>query len=291
MTAELPSGSGRRIPGRSAGLLGDLARDRPRVLTLDDLSAYLAGEASPRDPARTARQLQRLGWLTPTPLNGAWAFVPPGEDEVVDRYLGLRAWRAREPEALFALAGEAAAWHLGYLDREFDGPVAVWIPRDTRLPFGLRSVVSEVTLGWHSEDAPRLGPSPQMLQRRRLDLTGWADGLPAFGPEALLVQVSARGASFRSWADLVPHLDQLASDCSLNRLIPLLAGRSASTWQRAAYLLDRGDQAEDAGALLAERPSGPLVKVQLGAGPRQSWAPRFQIVDHVVAPLQAQLVR
>jgi hypothetical protein len=291
MTVGSPRGSGRRIPGWSAGLLGDLARDRPHVVTFDDLASYLAEEATPRDPVRTARQLQRLGWLVPTPLNGVWAFVPPGEDEVIDRYLGLRAWRARDPQAVFALAGEAAAWHLGYLDREFEGPVAVWIPRGVRLPFGLRSVVSEISLGLSAGDAPHLGPSVQMLQRRRLDLTGWSGGLPAFGPEALLLQLSARGASFRSWADLVPHLDQMAADCDLGRLVSLLAGRSASTWQRAAYLLDRGGRSDEAGALLAERPRGPLVKVQFGSGSAQTWAPRFQIVDHLVAPLQAQLAR
>lgn len=279
--------SGRRIPGWAAGLLARLARDRPAVVTRRDLEEMLAEAGSARQAGDTARELVRLGWLVPVHLRGVWAYLPPGEDEVVDPYVDLRAWQARDAGAVLALAGEAAAWHLGYVDRAFAGPVAVWIPADRRLPYGLRSQVSVVTLGWRAGDAGRLGPAPQLLRARHLDLTRWAAGLAAFGPEALMVHLAARPASFRVWADLVSHLEQLAGDCDPARLAGLLAGQSVSAWQRAAYMLARGGHHGAAHAVLGQRPPGRVLKVQFGSGGRPVWDGEFSVADHIIAPLQA----
>ena len=193
------------------------------------------------------------------------------------------------PDAVFALAGEAAAWHLGYMDRDFDGTVSVWIPTDARLPYGLRPHISAITLGWHAGDAARLGPTTRLLNKRRLDLTRWAAGLPAFGPEALVAQLSARPASFRSWADVVAHLDDLAGDVDLDRLQDLLQRQSASAWQRAAYLLHCGHRMDEANALLEARPKRSMPKVQFGKGAQAVWSPEFQVVDRLIAPLQSTL--
>lgn len=279
----------RRIPGWASSLLARLARDRPDVLTRDDVSTYLFEVKSQRDVDRTIDELSRLGWLTPLHLKGAWAYLPPGEEEIIDRYIDLRAWRARDPGSVFALAGEVAAWHLGYMDRAFDGPVALWLPTEARLPFGLRPHVSVVKLGWRANDAPRLGPTPSMLNRRRLDLTGWAGGMPAFGPEALIVQLSARPSSFRGWSDLVPHLDEVAADAGVRRLKGLLEGHSASAYQRAAYLLHSGRRADEAMAVLEGRPRAAMPTVQFGSGPDAVWVREFRIVDRLVAPLQGAL--
>ena len=235
----------RRIPGWAAGLLARLARDCPKVVTRGDIEADLKEAGSSRHVDPTVRELQRLGWLQPLHLNGVWAYVPPGEAEVTDPYIDIRGWTAREPNAVFALAGEAAAWHLGYLDRAFSGPVAVWTPAKSRLPHGLRTHLSIVTLGWNASDAPRLGPTTALLHRRRLDTKAWAGGLPGFGPEALVAQLSARPMSFRVWGDLVQHLEQLAEDCDAERLADLLGKQSSSAWQRAAYLLHCGGRHDD----------------------------------------------
>ena len=80
--------------------------------------------------------------------------VPAGEAGVSDPYIDLRAWEAREPDAVFALAGEAAAWHLGYLPRIFTGTTAVWLRSSGRVPHGLRSAVSQVRLAWSASAAP-----------------------------------------------------------------------------------------------------------------------------------------
>lgn len=278
--------SDRRIPGWAASLLAQLARDRPSVVTRADIESDLKEMGSSRNVDHTVRELQRLGWLQPLHLKGVWAYLPPGEKEVIDPYIDLRGWKAREPGAVFALAGEAAAWHLGYLDRAFAGSVAVWAPTTSRLPHGLRAHVSIVTLRWSLDEAAQLGPTTVLLHHRRLDARAWAGGLPGFGPEALIVQLSARPASFRVWGDLVPHLGQLAEDCDVARLVGLLAKQSSSAWQRAAYLLHCGNRHDDALALLARRRGTNMPKVQFGEGPMTVWVPEFSVIDRLVAPLQ-----
>jgi hypothetical protein len=276
----------RRIPTWATGLHNRLAQDRPAVVTRADIGAYLAEVGSNRDVDATVKHLQRLGWLVPVHIKGVWAYLPPGEEEITDRYIDLRAWGARDPEAVFALAGEAAAWHLGYLDREFSGPPAVWLPSETRMPFGLRQYVSEVKLGWNADEIKQLVPTTSFLHRRHLDLTKWASGIPGFGPEALVVQLSTRVKSFRSWADLVPHIEQLATDVDIERLAALLDGKSQSAWQRAGYLLHCGGRHDDGLRLLNGRPRPDMADVVFGDGQDAVWASQFKVVDRLIAPLQ-----
>ena len=279
----------RRIPRWSALLLARLAQDRPSVLTRDDVAAYLSEIGAERDVTTTIQELVRLGWLTSSHLHGVWFYMPPGQSDVVDPYLDLRAWRAKDSTVVFALAGEAAAWHLGYLDRRFDGPIAMWLPQGARPPFGIRPFVSVVRLGWDREAARNIGPSRPLLRRRRLDLTSWAGGLPAFGPEALLVQLATRPGSFRPWADLVAHLSDLANDCEPSRLVELLEDQSTSAWQRAGYLLQCGGAIQHASEILARRPHERMVHVALGDGPDGEYSSQFGVTDRLVAPLLARV--
>jgi len=275
----------RRIPRWAAALLARLARDRPTVLTRDDIADYLTEIDSTRDAERTVNDLVRLGWLSASRRKGVWTYLPPGEDEIIDPYVDLRAWAARDPSATFALAGEAAAWHLGYLDRRFTGPIAVWIPEGMRPPFGLRQVVSVIRLKWPETMRSQIGPNRSILRKRGLDLTRWADGLPGFGPDALLVQLSSRPTSFAPWADLAAHLGELADDCDTEQLVKLLENQSSSAWQRAAYLLDLGGSATAADDLLRERPQTPLSHVTIGIGREGTRSKKFGITDRLVAPL------
>jgi len=71
----------------------------------------------------------------------------------------------------------------------------VWLPSNERVPHGLRSYVSLVRIGWEGDQASEFAPNSRLLRRKGLDLTNWAAGLPAFGPEALVVQLAARPAS------------------------------------------------------------------------------------------------
>jgi hypothetical protein len=279
-------GMNRRVPTWASALLARLAQDRPAVVTRADVAAYLAEASADRDVDVAVRELQRLGWTAPVHIKGVWAYLPPGEAEVMDPYIDLRAWRAREPEATAALAGEAVAWHLGYLARAFAGPVAVWVPKGERLPHGLRPHISVVTLGWGREVAGLLAPSPALLRRRQLDLTGWASGLPALGPEALVVQLGVRPTSFRAWPDLVPSLDRLANDVDAQALAELLRGKSSSAWQRAAYVLHSGGDYQKARAVLDQRPPGPMPHVTFGDAEVSLWSPEFRVTDRLIAPVQ-----
>ncbi|KBH77604.1 hypothetical protein N092_00711, partial [Mycobacterium tuberculosis variant africanum MAL020136] len=248
-----PAGADRRIPTWASRVVSGLARDRPVVVTKEDLTQRLTEAGCGRDPDSAIRELRRIGWLVQLPVKGTWAFIPPGEAAISDPYLPLRSWLARDQNAGFMLAGASAAWHLGYLDRQPDGRIPIWLPPAKRLPDGLASYVSVVRIPWNAADTALLAPRPALLVRRRLDLVAWATGLPALGPEALLVQIATRPASFGPWADLVPHLDDLVADCSDERLERLLSGRPTSAWQRASYLLDSGGEPARGQALLAKR--------------------------------------
>jgi AbiEi antitoxin C-terminal domain len=266
------------------------------VLTREVLREYLAEVNVERDVDAVIRELVKLEWLRAARRNGVWLFVAPGETKVSDPYVELRAWVAHD-DAVFTLAGEAAAWHLGYLDRRHHGPIPIWIPDGVVPPFGMRSVVSVVRLGWHAEMVTAVQPSRAFLRRRRLDLTDWASRIPAFGPDALLVQLAVRPSSFRPWMDLVAHLDQFTNDCDADTVCALLDGKTASAWQRAAYLLDVGGNRAAATVVFDSRPHSqltgqlnrPLTHVTLGDGLEGVHVSRFGITDRLVAPLVAQV--
>ncbi len=253
------------------------------------LAEYLAEVEADRSVDRTASDLQQLGWLSTLHLKSVWAFVPAGEPEPMDPYLDLRGWRARERDAVFALAGEAAAWHLGYVQRPFDGSTAIWLPSGVAPPHGLRPYVSVTRFRWAADMARKVGPTSKFLRAKGLDLTGWASGMPAFGPEALLVQVAARPASFRAWADLIAQLGMLVEDCEVDKVIDLLDGFSGSAWQRTAYLFDRTGASNEAHEVLRHRGKPSTSAAQFGDGPVAVWSNEFGVNDRLIAPLQDQL--
>lgn len=286
-------GLDRKVPSWAAGIVGLLSRDLPTVLTRSSIADWLAEAGSNRPVDSAITELRRLGWLVSLPVHGAWGFVPPGQEHIVDNYLPLRAWQAQNPHTGFMLAGSAAAWHLGYLDREPGAPTSIWLRQDTRLPDGLRQYVSVVKTGWDEQTVKLLGPTTKLLLRRKLDLTRWSNGLPAFGPEALLVQLSARPSSFQPWADLIAHLDQLVDDCDDSRIEQLLASQSTSAWQRASYLIHAGGRPERGLDLLSRRPRQRMPKVRFElAGHEPSsevWIPEYQLIDALINPLQRVL--
>jgi hypothetical protein len=278
----------RRIPRWAMGLIARLSQDQPAVLSRSDIGAYLIELGDARDIDETVTQLVRLGWLRPTPSRGVWAFRPLGDEAgTADPYLPLRAWQARDPQAVFALAGEAAAWHLGYLDRRFTGPVRVWVPDGERPPFGARSSLSIVRLRWAADMGPAVRPSRALLRRRGLDLTRWASGLPAFGPEALLAQLSIRPSSFTPWVDLADHLDRFVGDCEAKAVCTLLADHPSTVWQRAAYLAHMGGNDHIADVMMERRGDAQLPHLFLGTGSEGMYSARFNVTDRLVAPYLA----
>jgi hypothetical protein len=72
----------------------------------------------------------------------------------------------------------------------------------------------------------------------------------------------------------------------VDRLVDLLGRQSCSAWQRAAYLLHRGNPYGESVDVLARRPMDTMSKVQFGDGPTSVWVPQFKIADRLIAPLQ-----
>ena len=284
-------GTDRRVPGWAAGLIAGLVRDGVVVVTRGEIADRLVAAGSERAVNATISELRRLGWLVGLPSKGVWAFMPPGLAEIADPYLVLRGWQARDPSVGFLLAGASAAWHLGYLDRDPGRPIPIWLPADVRLPDGLRRYVSVVQVRWQPAVRALLAPTAKLLVRRRLDLVSWANGLEAFGPEALIVQLATRPSSFAPWADLVTHLEQLADDCDDDRLTRLLAGQSISAWQRASYLLHTGGHPTRGLAVLDRRPIRALPKITFDhhATTRNEpgvWIAEYHLIDRLIVPLQ-----
>jgi AbiEi antitoxin C-terminal domain len=279
----------RRVPTWASPIVARLAHDSPSVVTRSDIAGYLGEIGSVRGVDVTIRGLVRLGWLVSSHVHGVWLFAPPGESIGADPYLDLRAWHAKDPGAVYALAGEAAAWHLGYLQRRHHGPIALWVADGIRPPYGIRPLVSMVRLGWGRDAAKKIGPRRDLLRRRRLDLTSWSSGLPAFGPEALLVQLAARPASFGPWADLAARLGDFVADCATAQLADLLEDQSRSAWQRAAYILHVGGASKTSRELFQNRPHSRLAHVRLGIGYAGTHSAEFGVTDHLLASLLAQV--
>jgi hypothetical protein len=277
-----------RVPASVAAVVDRLAQERPAVVTLADVDRYVADTGTTRSSRTVLRELVNAGWLTTSGRRGVWAFIPPGEDEVTDPYVSLRAWAAT-PGVVFALAGESAAWHLGLLARRASGPTSIWIPQGRAIPNALRDGVRLVRLDWGPEMAGRVGPRREWLRGRGLDLTRWSAGLPAFGPEALLVQLGVRPTSFVAWGDLAVNIGRLADACDPSTLLGLFEGQSTPAHQRAAYLLDIGGRAELASEVLGARPTASLSRLTLGdASSGGVWSKTYRITDRLVAPFLAE---
>lgn len=271
---------GRVIPRWAADVVARLTRDGTAVISRAQLRRLLRELGSSVSVDSAVTGLLRLGWLRSVSLRGSFAFVAPGVDALGDPYVALRAWQAREPRVKLCLAGDSAAWHLGYLERQPDD-ITIWMPARTRLPKGLRGKISSVKTRFPRKfDVASLGPTAELLRKRRLDLVSWATGLPGFGPEALVVQVASRPVSFKSWVDLAGKLEELARDVDVSRLDEMLGATSDAARQRAAYLLMLGKR-DDAAKLLPKR----LTPVELGSGGRGKWDRATNVNDHLVVHL------
>lgn len=286
-----PAGAERRIPGWAQGIVAALARDQPKVVTRSDIDELLQETRGTRTADEAVSGLRRLGWLVHLGITGTWTFIPPGQAEVVDPYLGLRAWE-RVAQPGFHLCGANAAWFLGYLDRAPNGKVQILLPPGTAIPKGLRSAVSALRLPLFPERGA-IEPAPKFLLSRRLDLVRWSDGLPCIGPEALLAQLAMRPASFVPWDDLLAHLGRLVEDVENARLAQLLQSASAAAWQRAAYLLHAGGSPERGIALFDAAPfeRWPVTSFAIGATADDDglWVPEYELIDRLVYPTQLQL--
>ena len=261
------------------------------MVSLTDIEERLRRIDLRRDAGVVVGELQRLGWLRRTGVRGAWAFLPPGEDQLIDPYLDLRGLQATQPGRRFFLSGDIAAYHLGLLDRRPES-LQLWLPNTANasaLPHRLRTTMATVTLPF-PDDPELLSPSRAQYRALRLDRLRWASGFDAFGPDALLGQLACRPSSFASWFDLTNHLDALTRDIEPDRVARLLRTAPGSAWQRAAYILDTAGDATSASELFAVRPPVNLAVTHLGqrdSTPTRDrvWSADYNVIDSLLRPL------
>ena len=266
----------RTIPRWAAPILTQLIEALPPVVTEKSMEGLL--EASAADARHTIRGLVRLGWLRGVGVRGAWAFLPPGIGDLQDPYLSLRGWQAVDTDAEFALAGATVAWHLGYLRRR-PATVSIWLREKDALPPGLRGKFHVVTTQFPATTpAKELSPTTVLLRKRKLDLTAWSSRLPAFGPEALLVQLAQRPASI-DWTELAAELTTVTRDVDIERMKRLLSSSSNSAKQRAAYFFACSQQVSEASNLLPD----DRHPVKLGSDGPGHWDKTTQVMDHLLA--------
>jgi hypothetical protein len=261
--------------------MAKLAQSSPPIVTEETIAQLLQEDRAEQDAKVMVKRLVRLGWLRPIGVRGAWAFLPPGVDELADPYLDLRGWRAVDPKARFALAGESALWHLGYLPRRPEA-VIVWVPFKKALPRGLEGKIRLVTTEFPSKvDEQAMAPALALIKKRRLDLTAWSSRLPALGPEALIVQMAQRPASIASWVEVAPRLKDIVGDVDIGRLKLLLSVSTDAAKQRAAYFCEVVGAPLHAMELLPKK----LLPVDLGKKGSGRWNKLTNVTDRLLLPL------
>lgn len=256
----------RSIPSSLAGVLGELELERPTVVTVE-LMTELGARAGLRLAAREAiRRLQRLGWLLPLRVRGAWELAPAdraGALPAGDPFIEVKAASIVRPDLRMGVGFDSAAFLRGLASRQPMPEVVVF-----------------------DEGSPLVRA---LSDFRRVDLTlpdeayGVLSGLRVQTTTGLMAAIAIRPDGFHDWPGLGPWLARAADETDRHALRRLLDGRSAAAWRRAAYLLRSGGNHQAAQLILNHAPSGRGPSY---LGPRRNggvFDATTQIVDTVVA--------
>ena len=169
-------------------------------------------------PALIAYRLKEAGWLLPTPQQGVWEFAPAsyaGSYSKNDPLRSIKAFMLANPEVSCSLCMQTAVWAMGIADR---------VPSLTEVAF---------------PEMPSKHIPEQMRAyhyRPNLDLL-FKKEVPCLAPESILVQMTAKPASVRSWESVFEWLPDLIYELDKEKLIQELQGRPNSVKQRTGYLL------------------------------------------------------
>lgn len=256
----------RSIPSSLAGVLGELELERPAVVTVE-LINELGARAGLRLAAREAvRRLQRLGWLLPLRVRGAWELAPAdraGALPAGDPFIELQALSAVRPDIRTGVGFDSAAFLRGLATRQAMPEVLVF-----------------------DEGSPAIRA---LSDFRRVDLTlsdeayGTHMGLRVQTINGLLAAISIRPDGFHDWPGIGQWLAKATQEADTDTIRRLLAGRPAAAWHRAAYLLRSGGDQRACDALLAASPPG---RGPFYLGPRRRggvFDATTKIVDTVIA--------
>ncbi|MBB5871252.1 hypothetical protein F4553_004631 [Allocatelliglobosispora scoriae] len=227
------------MPSSLAPLLRDLEIDRPEIVTIEDLDRRRRQLGISLQPGEIARRLRRLGWLLPLRVRGAWEFAPADRGAAIavgDPFIEVRALAAVRSETFVGIGFESAAFLRG---------------------FAAKPPAREVIV---LDEGAAVIRALSMFRLVRLTLPREAfdplRGLPVQTADGLISSISIRPDGFHNWAGLSVWLPTIATQVDTATQSRLLAGRNASAWSRAAYLLGRGGNDVVADRLLARRPPG-----------------------------------
>jgi predicted transcriptional regulator of viral defense system len=249
----------RSISPSLARLLEKLELEQPDLVTSDDL-ARMVEEAGLRTPAKVvASRLRERGWLLATDRRGVWEFAPgsaAGPYSRHDPVTPLRAFLSQRPAAKCGLTFQAAAWAHGIADR---APARLEVAAaDRELTRQLPETVA----------ASVFAPHLDYVQRR---------GVPTLQLESVLVHMSSRPMSVRSWESAREWLPELTAELRGELMERELDDRPATTSARTGYLLQglRPDLAEQ---IFAASP--PRSKTWFGSrGPLRRHDNRWLVAD------------
>src|SRR5450756_517595 len=82
------------------------------------------------------------------------------------------------------------------------------------------------------------------------------ESLPVWSASTLVAFMAARPSLYRDWPNTGEWLGTAVAALEIDLVRHELEGRSRAAWARAAYLLDRGGQADLAAGLLEDAPRG-----------------------------------
>lgn len=250
----------RNITRTLAPLLELLELEQPRVVTSDELRA-LAGQVGIDWPVEVVvRRLRERGWLLDLKTRGVWEFAPAaraGAFGAGDPLIELRATLKRSPDAPLAVAAESAAYLLGLTSRRPDREV-VAAPSGLRLPKALKSFrVVRWTAG-------------HLVVK---------DGIPVWDTPTLIAFMATEPDGYRDWPNVGEWIGQAGRDVSADQVAEELHARPRAAWVRAAYLLDRGGNADAARDLLARAPAGTGPYYLGDRKTRGRYDKRYDVID------------
>ena len=229
----------RSIPRGLAPLLEVLELEQPRVVASAAILEY-ARAAGVNWPINVISQrLRERGWLLPLRTRSVWEFAPAARAGALgagDPLIELRAVLARDPAEPLAVAAESAAYLLGLATRRPETE-CIAAPPGFRVP---RSLDGYRVVRWTAAS-----PVTHL------------EGLPVWAPATLLAFMASRPSAYRDWPNVGEWLSQAVSVVTPDGLVEELDGRSAGSWARAAYVLERGGSTESALALAERAPRGP----------------------------------
>jgi hypothetical protein len=219
----------------------------------------------PDDPARIARDLQRLGWLLPLRTKGRWEFAPGARAGALpsgDPFVELRATLQRRALPV-ALAYDSAAWLQGLSTRQPNKHVLATYPSQRKLPPALSDF--RVTRLWGALEPDR------------------KDSLPVWRVPTLLAMMAVEPHYYRDWPNVMEWLEEAFKRSDAADLERELDDAPNTARVRLAYLADRADFKHLADQLMqSARPHGVTY---LGRDrTRARFVREYNLVDSLLVP-------